>query len=76
MYVPHDHELGVHEHYGCLTETALMDLEDLEHNTRDGLHMASLAGTRTALGRRSSRASAGCVTTARPPASHPASPSA
>ena len=26
-------------------ECALMDLDDLEHNTRDGLHMASLAGT-------------------------------
>ncbi|MHC3467108.1 glycoside hydrolase family 65 protein [Streptomyces sp. 7R007] len=30
-------------------EAALMDLEDLEHNTRDGLHIASLAGTWTAL---------------------------
>ena len=28
-----------------LTETALMDLADLEHNTRDGLHLAALAGT-------------------------------
>jgi alpha,alpha-trehalose phosphorylase len=27
-----------------LDEAALMDLEDLEHNTADGLHMASLAG--------------------------------
>jgi len=27
-----------------LTEAALMDLNDLEHNTRDGLHIASLAG--------------------------------
>ncbi len=27
-----------------LAEAALMDLHDLEHNTRDGLHMASLAG--------------------------------
>jgi alpha,alpha-trehalose phosphorylase len=26
-------------------EAALMDLSDLEHNTRDGLHMASLAGS-------------------------------
>jgi len=26
-------------------EVALMDLDDLEHNTRDGLHIASLAGT-------------------------------
>ncbi|MPY42538.1 glycoside hydrolase family 65 protein, partial [Streptomyces phyllanthi] len=32
-----------------LTEAALMDLEDLEHNTRDGLHIASLAGTWMAL---------------------------
>ncbi len=30
-------------------EAALMDLEDLEHNTRDGLHIASLAGTWIAL---------------------------
>jgi alpha,alpha-trehalose phosphorylase len=27
-----------------LTEAALMDLQDLEHNTRDGVHVASLAG--------------------------------
>jgi alpha,alpha-trehalose phosphorylase len=26
------------------TEAALMDLQDLEHNTKDGLHLASLAG--------------------------------
>ncbi|MEP6796568.1 MAG: glycosyl hydrolase family 65 protein [Lapillicoccus sp.] len=32
-----------------LTEAALMDLDDLEHNTRDGLHLASLAGIWTAL---------------------------
>jgi alpha,alpha-trehalose phosphorylase len=32
-----------------LTEAALMDLEDLEHNVRDGLHIASLAGTWLAL---------------------------
>jgi alpha,alpha-trehalose phosphorylase len=32
-----------------LGEAALMDLLDLEHNTRDGLHLASLAGTWTAL---------------------------
>ncbi|SEE18525.1 alpha,alpha-trehalose phosphorylase [Streptomyces sp. 2231.1] len=31
------------------TEAALMDLHDLEHNTRDGLHIASLAGTWMAL---------------------------
>ncbi len=27
-----------------MTEAALMDLDDLEHNARDGVHMASLAG--------------------------------
>jgi alpha,alpha-trehalose phosphorylase len=32
-----------------LGEAALMDLGDLEHNTRDGLHIASLAGSWTAL---------------------------
>ncbi len=32
-----------------LTEAALMDLDDREHNTRDGLHVASLAGTWIAL---------------------------
>ncbi|MBG0737859.1 glycoside hydrolase family 65 protein [Paeniglutamicibacter antarcticus] len=32
-----------------LTETALMDLDDLEHNTSDGLHVAALAGVWTAL---------------------------
>ncbi|MEV6591214.1 glycoside hydrolase family 65 protein [Streptomyces acidicola] len=31
--------------YDYLGEAALMDLEDLERNTRDGLHIASLAGT-------------------------------
>jgi len=31
--------------YEYLREAALLDLEDLEHNTRDGLHIASLAGT-------------------------------
>jgi alpha,alpha-trehalose phosphorylase len=35
--------------YDYLAEAALMDLEDLEHNTRDGLHIASLAGAWTAL---------------------------
>ncbi|MHB1250602.1 MAG: glycoside hydrolase family 65 protein [Acidimicrobiales bacterium] len=35
--------------YDYLGEAALMDLRDLEHNTRDGLHMASLAGTWIAL---------------------------
>jgi alpha,alpha-trehalose phosphorylase len=28
-----------------LCESALIDLDDLQHNTRDGLHIASLAGT-------------------------------
>jgi len=32
-----------------LAEAALMDLQDVEHNTRDGLHMASLAGAWAAL---------------------------
>jgi len=32
-----------------LDEAALMDLDDLEHNTRDGLHIASLAGAWLAL---------------------------
>ena len=31
--------------YDYLAESALMDLDDLEHNTRDGLHIASLAGS-------------------------------
>jgi len=30
--------------YAYFAEAALMDLGDLEHNTRDGLHIASLAG--------------------------------
>jgi alpha,alpha-trehalose phosphorylase len=30
--------------YDYLAEAALMDLNDLEHNTRDGVHIASLAG--------------------------------
>jgi alpha,alpha-trehalose phosphorylase len=30
--------------YAYTAEAAFMDLHDLEHNTRDGLHMASLAG--------------------------------
>ncbi len=30
--------------YDYLAEAALMDLDDLEHNTRDGLHIAALAG--------------------------------
>jgi alpha,alpha-trehalose phosphorylase len=35
--------------YDYLGEAALIDLDDLEHNTRDGLHIASLAGTWLAL---------------------------
>src|SRR3984957_2502823 len=31
--------------YDYFAEAALMDLEDLEHNTKDGVHIASLAGT-------------------------------
>jgi alpha,alpha-trehalose phosphorylase len=30
--------------YDYFAEASLMDLDDLEHNTRDGLHIASLAG--------------------------------
>ncbi len=35
--------------YDYLAEAALMDLDDLEQNTRDGVHIASLAGTWIAL---------------------------
>jgi alpha,alpha-trehalose phosphorylase len=35
--------------YDYLGEAALIDLRDLQHNTRDGVHMASLAGTWVAL---------------------------
>ena len=35
--------------YAYTVEAASMDLHDLENNTRDGLHMASLAGAWTAL---------------------------
>jgi alpha,alpha-trehalose phosphorylase len=35
--------------YDYLGEAALMDLDDLEHNTRDGLHIASLAGSVSAV---------------------------
>jgi alpha,alpha-trehalose phosphorylase len=35
--------------YDYLGEAAFMDLRDLEHNTRDGLHIASLAGAWLAL---------------------------
>jgi alpha,alpha-trehalose phosphorylase len=43
-------ELGYLElAHDYLAEAALMDLEDRNHNTRDGLHMASLAGAWSAL---------------------------
>ena len=35
--------------YDYLAEAALMDLDDFEHNTGDGLHMAALAGSWIAL---------------------------
>jgi alpha,alpha-trehalose phosphorylase len=35
--------------YDYAREAALIDLHDLEHNTRDGVHMAALAGGRIAL---------------------------
>jgi len=35
--------------YDYLAEAALIDLHDLQHNTRNGLHIASLAGTWLAL---------------------------
>jgi alpha,alpha-trehalose phosphorylase len=35
--------------YDYLSEAAFMDLQDREHNTKDGLHIASLAGAWTAL---------------------------
>ncbi|HSR86920.1 MAG TPA: glycosyl hydrolase family 65 protein, partial [Streptosporangiaceae bacterium] len=35
--------------FDYLGEAALVDLDDLEHNTRDGVHIASLAGTWMAL---------------------------
>jgi len=43
-------ELGYLElAHDYLAEAALMDIEDRNHNTRDGLHLASLAGAWTAL---------------------------
>jgi alpha,alpha-trehalose phosphorylase len=35
--------------YDYLAEAAFLDLQDREHNTKDGLHIASLAGAWTAL---------------------------
>ncbi len=56
--------------YDYLAEAAFMDLQDREHNTKDGLHIASLAGAWTALvggfggmrgrARRPARSSPGC----------------
>ncbi len=55
--------------YDYLAEAAFMDLQDREHNTKDGLHIASLAGAWTALvggfggmrpGPTASRSSPGC----------------
>ena len=45
--------------YDYFAEAALLDLHDLHQNTREGLHLASLAGAWTA----PSRASAACATT-------------
>ncbi|MGZ6286438.1 MAG: glycosyl hydrolase family 65 protein, partial [Ktedonobacterales bacterium] len=43
-------EVGqLHLAYDYLGEAALIDLHDLHHNVRDGVHMASLAGAWTAL---------------------------
>jgi alpha,alpha-trehalose phosphorylase len=43
-------EVGhLHLAYDYLAEAALMDLQDREHNTKDGLHIASLAGAWMAL---------------------------
>jgi alpha,alpha-trehalose phosphorylase len=57
-------ELGYLElAHDYMAEAALMDLEDRNHNTRDGLHMASLAGAWTALveGFGGMRARDGCL---------------
>ncbi|MGH9004852.1 MAG: glycosyl hydrolase family 65 protein, partial [Acidimicrobiia bacterium] len=57
-------ELGYLElAHDSLAEAALMDLEDKARNTRDGLHMASLAGAWTALveGLGGMRAERGCL---------------
>ena len=35
--------------FDYLGEAALIDLDDLQHNSRDGVHIASLAGTWIAL---------------------------
>jgi alpha,alpha-trehalose phosphorylase len=45
--------------YDYLAESAFLDLDDTEHNTRDGLHIASLAGIWRGL----SPATGGCAMT-------------
>jgi alpha,alpha-trehalose phosphorylase len=35
--------------YDYMVEAALLDMQDLEHNTRDGVHIAALAGAWIAL---------------------------
>lgn len=35
--------------YDYMVEAALLDIQDLEHNTRDGVHIAALAGAWIAL---------------------------
>src|SRR2546428_375238 len=45
IYIPYEPELGhVQLAHDYLGEAALMDINDLEHNVRDGVHMGSLAG--------------------------------
>jgi alpha,alpha-trehalose phosphorylase len=56
--------------YDYFAEAALMDLDDLEHNTRDGLHIASLR----ARGSSRSPDSAACATTTARSASRPRLP--
>src|SRR5437868_7465427 len=55
-------QLGLARDY--LAEAALIDLRDVEHNTSDGVHMASLAGAWIALvaGFGGMRAGAGALT--------------
>lgn len=47
MAATYTSQLDLAEDY--LAEAALIDLADFEHNTRSGLHLASLAGVWTAL---------------------------
>ena len=57
--------------FDYLGEAALMDLRDLENNTRDGVHIASLAGSLGRPGRRLRRA---CAIGTAPSASRRGSP--